>query len=127
MHKVKMTAMQFPAAFWSTVLSLYFLLSFLPLLDLYENIRSIYRREVSSSTSCAPDASKQTSSTRRVSKHLHRDIRGSPPCCGVYLPDSRVHANRELTAAKSDYKRIRGTDTNRTAPDFRANQLRKYH
>lgn len=33
-----------------------------------------------------------TSSTRRVSKHLHRDIRGSPPCYGftfqirVYMP-----------------------------------------
>lgn len=66
-------------------------------------------------------SSHPTSSTRRVSKHLHRDIRGSPPCYGVYLSDSCVHANRQLTAVKSDYKRI---PWNRYELDFRANQLR---
>lgn len=69
----------------------------------------------------------RTSSTCRVSKHLHRDIRGSPPWS---LPsDSRVHANRQLTAAKSDYKRIRGIDTREPTLfvlDFQANQLRTY-
>lgn len=128
MYKVKMTAMQFPIAFQSIILSLCFLLGFLPISrNLYGNIRLIHRGEVSSGASCASGTSNQpTSSTRRVSKHLHRDIRGSPPCYGVYLPDSHVHANRQLTVTKSDYKRIRGTDTIQLAPrtDFRANQLR---